>query len=116
MTLPTNWFADVTAAINQAKSCSDLQNAINKAFDSTLKLQTQIGSQIALLAPLLTTPGDLPGVISWITSYITYVTGPYNALLTQQTQIVTQINSLTAAATAKAIQLGCSGISIPLAE
>jgi hypothetical protein len=110
----TAYFTSLTASVNACRTCQDLQKLVTQAFGSINPVISSIAVQEALLAPLLIAPSDLPGVITWITNYITLLSGPYANLAIQLTELTAQVTSLTAAITAKAGELGGScSITIP---
>ena len=113
MALPTQWFNDAADAVNNAQTCTELQDAVNKLFAAINPVQQQITTQLALLAPLLVTPSNLAGCITWITHYIAYVSGPTATLTAQAAELTAAIANLTSAITNKANSLGCSGVTIP---
>lgn len=118
--LNTQVFASLTARINAAQTCAELQAATTEALDSLIAIKAAITAQIALLAPilaLLTAPTNPTALITWvgnfITSFLTPYVVPHATYLIQLTDMAAQVTSLVSAITAKeAAFAGCT-ITIP---
>jgi hypothetical protein len=104
------YFGAQLAAIEACTECPALKDlAVNAAASLTAEVAT-VEAQIALLAPLLIAPTDLPKVITWIGNFINgglLVTWTnYTAMLTE---LNTKLSALNAAIAAKKAALGCTG-------
>lgn len=126
---------NTAASINTCTSCSEL-SALKGASDEILAefnkskktiedyftdQLAEIGKSINGLLPLLVAPGDLGGVISWITNMITNLQGPYTKVIALQAEMIakqtefagklatqtTNINNLQSSIAAKSATLNC---------
>jgi hypothetical protein len=114
-------FAAITAEVNAAASCSQLQTIVTRAIQPILEAQTQATAQLAIITPmlaLLTAPSANPTAIvtylqTLITAYLTPQLVPAVTLAAQLTATITELATLTSAITSKASSFtGCS-ITIP---
>lgn len=114
--LNPNYFSNLVLSVNGAGTEAELQALVNTVFTDLSILQSNIDSQIALLAPLLaalTAPtGSFGSIISWANSLITVLTQQYKPYLTYPTQLValasavaTLTTAINAAATAKGFSI-----------
>jgi hypothetical protein len=111
----------ITAQVNAAQSCAELQALITSRMDSLIATKLGINDQIALLAPLVslvTAPTNPAEVLTWITNFITgflepYIL-PYNNYSLQLIQFEAQVTTLVAAMTAKANSFEHCTVTIPV--
>ena len=107
--LNTKYIDNLQSQINNAYDCQTLQsiidNSINPYFDGLL---AGIRADIAKLLPLISIPTDLGSVISWITNYITLISGPYYKLIALEAEVISAYASLIAAISARISIKGCS--------
>lgn len=107
------WFDKTTAELNAIDKCADLQAIVNAAFATLSAEVAAVRAQIAALLPLLTLPTSLGAIISWISSFGTGLTAPYLKYVAQLAQLLSNIATLTAAATAAAGRILNCAITVP---
>lgn len=131
---------NTTASVNSATLCSELDalngasaeilaefNKYKKTIEDFFTDQlAEIVKSLSGLLPLISIPNDLPGVITWVTNFITNLKGPYDKILLLQTEmlaqqaiyvaklatLVTNISDLQSAILAKSSTLSC-GLTTP---
>lgn len=120
--LNTAYFASVTAEINAATTCAQLQSIVTARLDSILAAQTSATVQLAaieaMFSGLLTAPAANPtAIVTWITSLINQYLAPQfvpaTTLAAQLTALTTEIATLTSAINSKAAQFTSCTITIP---
>jgi hypothetical protein len=118
--LNASYFAALTAQINAASSCAELQAITNTLIAGLNAYLSTITSQTATLAPILAllTPPDNPtAVITWVEDYISlYLTpmlAPYATYVTQLAELTIQIATLTAAIESAEARFNACTITIP---
>jgi trimeric autotransporter adhesin len=118
--LNASYFAALTAQINAASSCAELQAITNTLIAGLNAYLATITSQTATLAPvlaLLTPPDNPTAVITWVEDYISlYLTpmlAPYATYITQLAELAIQIASLTAAIESAEARFSACTITIP---
>ena len=117
----TTYFTNLTAGINAAGSCAQLQSLVTEAFGSLGALKSAVNTELAAVegvAALLTAPSANPtAIVTWITSFITaYLTPmivPATTYAAQLTAIASQITALTTAITTAQAKFPSCSISIP---
>lgn len=119
--IDTAYFTALTARVNAIDTCAELQDAVNKAFASMQGQVTGIEDQLAVLAPMIglltLNPTDLPGVITFLDTFVTKVLTPYLAPYTtyvaQKAAILVQIADLGTAIASAASRIDSCTISVP---
>jgi hypothetical protein len=101
------WFTSATEAVNSCKDCGTLDRVSSQYQGAVSSQVADMTAQISTLGALITAPTDLPSVITWITNYISLLSGPYGTLLTELSATEAQQTLLNAAITAKKAELGC---------
>lgn len=122
-TSPINaaYFNNLTAQVNAATSCAELQAIATKAITSANAALASASAQLATITPmlaLLTAPtASLGSIVTWITSLISeYLTPqliPATTLAAQVAQMTVAIAELTAAITSAAGKFESCTITIP---
>jgi len=117
-----DYFANLTAQIDGALGCQQLQGIVDDAFSALQDQVDDVTAQITALAPilaLLEAPANPAAVITWIGNFITgfltpYVI-PYTTLAAQITGLTAQIAALTTAITNASENIpGCEIIIPPI--
>jgi hypothetical protein len=74
------YFTNLTASVNAAGSCEELQTLVTEAMGSINAMKAGIESELAKLSPilsLLTAPGaDLGAIVTFLTNLISMVLTP----------------------------------------
>jgi hypothetical protein len=118
----SGYFTAVTAEINAATSCVQLQAIVTAKLDSILAAEASATAQLAaitaMFAGLLTVPAANPtAIVTWITSLINQYLAPQfvpaTTLAAQLSALTTEIATLTSAINSKASQFTSCTITIP---
>jgi hypothetical protein len=115
------YFAALTAQVNAANSCAELQAIANSAMQPILDMQASATAQLATITPmlaLLTAPAASPAAIvtyinTLISAYLTPQLAPAVTLAAQLTATIAAIAALTAAIESKASQFNSCTVTIP---
>lgn len=99
------YYTQLTASVNAASSCAQLQALYSEAMASVTATQGAINSELALVMPLLAlleSPATNPGaIVSWITSFITlFLTPMVKPSITYVDQLAAITEQITALASA----------------
>ena len=118
--LNTAYFTNLTAQINAASSCAEIQALATIAVDSLNDLTASITAQAAVIAPelaLLTVPTNPTAVVAWVSNFITdYLTpqlASYTAYVAQLDALAIEAPAIIAAISAAAASIGSCSITIP---
>lgn len=119
--LNDSYFAALTARLQGAGSCEDLQALTNEVMASLSGVKDAIDAEVALLTPivaLLSGPAANPtAIVTWITDFINGFLTPYTAPVLiygeQLAALATQITALTAAISAKQAEFPSCSITVP---
>lgn len=118
--LNTAYFTNLTAQINAASSCAEIQALATIAVDSLNDLTASITAQAAVIAPelaLLTVPTNPTAVVAWVSNFITdYLTpqlASYTAYVAQLSALAIEAPAIIAAISAAAASIGSCSITIP---
>jgi hypothetical protein len=102
------YYSDAIAAISACQTCTDVDRIGNAAVSGAQMIVTKMNASLSALAPLLTPPGASFGsIITWITNYIGFIQGPYTEMVSEVTDLTSQISALNAAIAARKAELGC---------
>lgn len=86
-----SYYADMTAAINSARTCAELQQLTTQIFNSLKAEVLATNAQIVNLAPfaaLVTPPASPTAAVTWISNFITaFVTPQYAAYVNYASQL-----------------------------
>lgn len=119
----TAYFTSLVSRINSAPSCAHLQALVEEEFPSIQGLSTALETQYAAITPIIQfiqagPPASNPAaIVQWIQTFLSlmglpYVI-PYATLVSQQAQLLAQINSLKTAITNAQAKFKSCSISIP---
>ena len=114
-----SYFTNLTASINGASSCAELQALVTQAFSSLAAQEAAIKAELAALQPILAllSPPTLGSIITWVTSFISLVLTPMIkptiTYAAQLTALAAQISALIAAISAAQAKFPSCSISIP---
>jgi hypothetical protein len=75
---------------------AQLSSISEKITSDTTAMNAEITKNLAILAPLMVSPTDLPSMITWATSVIKIFSGPYDSYIAQEAVLVTQIARISA--------------------
>jgi hypothetical protein len=114
-------FTHMTAAINGARSCAELEALVIQAFGSLGAVKSAITSELAAVEPilaLLTPPGaNLSEIVTYIekliTAFITPLAKPAVTYASQITALTVQIAALTAAISSAQAKFHSCSITVP---
>ena len=107
------YFSNLTAEVNGIQTCAELQAFADLVMADFQAQITAIEAQIALLAPIIVIPTDLPSVITWITNFIAPQLRAYTAYAEQVTQTLSAIATLAAAIEAAAARIASCSVTVP---
>ena len=115
-----SYYADMTARVNAAQNCAELQAITTEICTSLNAGQAATTAQLANLAPiaaLLAAPSSPSDVVTWITGFIEHVLtplyAPAAAYAVQNTATAANKATLDAAITAKAATFDTCTVTIP---
>lgn len=115
-----SYFTNLTAQINAASSCAELQLVADASAAALNDLMASITAQCETIAPelaLLTIPDNPTAVVEWvstfITSYLTPQLAAYESYVTTLAALVAQVTAITAAIEAASIRIGMCTVTIP---
>ena len=118
--LNTAYFTNLTAQINAASSCAELQALATVAVDSLNDLTASISAQTDILQPvlaLLTPPTNPTAVITWVENFITDYLTPqlvsYTNYVAQLSAVAIEAAALITAIENAAANIGSCSITIP---
>lgn len=112
-----DYFDRLIAQVNKVDACQELQALVDRLLPSLEGQTTAIASELAALTPVLAllsaNPANLPGVITFLTDFISLVLTPQLkptiTYASQLTLTATKIAELTVAITEAAGRIeGCS--------
>lgn len=93
--------------INACNGCAELALLSEKAIAKISEWQNSNTNQLALLAPLLIAPTDLPSLLIWVNSVINTYVGPQTKLLADEAILAAQLVRVLAAVSSVSSRLGC---------
>lgn len=117
MTINTAFFDSITAQAERCDTCAEVQRLAAQALPQLQTVLDDIAEAEAILAAgqalLSLSPADLPGVISFLstfkTSVLTPMLAPYATLVTQAAETATAVAGVVAAVESAAARIpGCT--------
>lgn len=107
MGINTAYFTSATEAVNNCKDCATLDRIDTQVTGSVNDAIDGLNLQISRLSGLLSAPGDLSAVITWITNYINVISLPVTEATAEVASLTSQLSSFASAVSAKRSELGC---------